>query len=452
MNKKLIAAAVSAAVVAPVASHADAVLYGRINNAIDINDTDGSEDADSTTHLRNVVSRIGVRANAETNSGLGVHGHYEFLAVSDREEDDDGSGIDDTRIATVGVSGGFGRFDVGQQWSAYFNTFGTLVSPTYSLGYYLYSSVGGAPFRASNTIKYSNSFGPVTAQLDVRLNESGEGNDVAEKLSGDGIGLGLSFAVTDNITIAAAFDSEDGADRDEIKAVAYRADQGTAPGLAVAAFTPTVDRDRVDAYTVIGTDGTIIKEVAEVTAQTAGTEVAAVAAVDASDDYIPGVEGVEGHDADEAPDTDRIGIAVKANFGGYWATLGWQNYSVDDDERTYFDDEVDLDTVFLWGGGNFNEQTSWMIGFADADDAADDRAAGITAADMTAIGGDAVVGDRLVERLADAAATDDSSQVTVGIYHNLGSGMRLYYEGAILESENKEWDGARHFLGMRIDF
>ena len=37
-------------------------------------------------------------------------------------------------------------------------------------------------------------------------------SDVAEEVRGDGIGLGLSWAVNDNLTIAAAFDNEDGAD------------------------------------------------------------------------------------------------------------------------------------------------------------------------------------------------------------------------------------------------
>ena len=114
-------------------------------------------------------------------NGLTAHGKYEFSTTTDKE----GAGINDTRVATAGLSGAFGRIDVGNQWSAYFDTFGTLVSPTYTLGYYLYSSVGGGPFRASNTIKYSNSFGPLYLELDVRLNESaesGKSGGNAEKL------------------------------------------------------------------------------------------------------------------------------------------------------------------------------------------------------------------------------------------------------------------------------
>ncbi len=408
MNKKLIAAAVSAAVVAPVASHADAVLYGRINNAIDINDVSDAEDADSTTNLSGVVSRIGVRANADVGNGLSVHGHYEFGTTTDREkanenehENDEGSGgIEDTRIATVGISGGFGRIDVGNQWSAYFNTFGTIVSPTYTLGYYMYTAVGGGAFRASNTIKYSNTFGPVTAQLDVRLNEDGaEGAGKAETLRGEGIGLGLSFAVTDNITIAAAFDSEE------------REDENDDPAVPTIVFEPDTTADDG----ILGTFETT------------------------DDDEV-------GHDE------DRLGIAVKANFGGYWAALGWQNVeydgvedivatgTIDDDDdggtTTAVDPGVtsesldEVGTVFLWGGGNFSEQTSWMVGYSQADDGRE-----VFDADT-----------------GDTVELDDSSQVTVGIYHNVGGGLRLYYEGVSLESENRTWDGAHHLFGMRVDF
>ena len=205
MNRKLIAAAVSAAVIAPVAAQAESSFYASIRNVIDINDTSAAVDAESTTDISKMNSRFGFKGSSDLGNGMTAHGRYEFAVTTDKEEE----GVEDTRIATVGLSGGFGRVDVGNQWSSYFNTFGTLVSPTFSLGYYLYSSVGGGAFRASNTIKYSNTFGPLYAELDVRLNGSDEDGDAAENLRGDGMGLGLTYAVTDNITIAAAFDSEE---------------------------------------------------------------------------------------------------------------------------------------------------------------------------------------------------------------------------------------------------
>ena len=211
MNKKLIAAAVSAAVVAPVAAYGEVTVYGSIRNAIDINGLGKTPaagvDADSVTDLTGVSSRFGIKYSQSMGNGLTAHGQYEFSAATDNEE-----GIGDGRVAKVGISGAFGSIDVGNQWSSYFNTVGSLVSPTYSLGAYIYSGVAGGPLRTSNTIKYANSYGPLSLQLDVRLNGSAESGDKAEKLAGDGLGLGLRFAVNDNLTIAAAFDNETGAE------------------------------------------------------------------------------------------------------------------------------------------------------------------------------------------------------------------------------------------------
>ena len=353
MNRKLIATAVSAIVAAPMAANAEISLYGRVNNAIDINDLSD----DSNSDVSGVASRFGLRGSTELGNGLTVHGRYEFSTASDNE----GSGVGDTRIATAGVSGSFGRVDIGNQWSSYFNTFGTLVSPTFTLGYYIYSSIGGAPYRASNTIKYSNTFGPVSLQLDVRLNDSDEDSDDAEKIRGNGVGLGLSFAVTDNITIAAAFDSEDGD-----------------------------GRDAVDAVSEIRVDD-----------------------VDGEEQVIR--EAVDAQPADDAPDTDRFGIGIKANFGSFWGSLGWQSYEVDAGDRDG-DDEVDTDTTILYVGGDFSSKTNWLVGYSEADDGTD----------------------------------DDPNQVTWGVYHNVGGGLRLYYEATNVDSGDN--DGARHLFGMRVDF
>ena len=382
MNKKLIAAAVSAAVVAPVTAYGEVTVYGRINNAIDLNDLNDIDDDndstndDSTTHLSGIASRFGIKYNKEMGNGMTAHGKYEFGTTTDKE----GGGVEDTRIATVGLSGPFGRIDVGNQWSSYFNTVGTLISPTYTLGAHLYNSVGGGPFRASNTIKYSNSFGPLHAELDVRLNDDSdpEGSGVAEKLRGDGIGLGLSWAVTDSITIAAAWDNEDGEDDDDL---VERVSKTNSEGP-----TPVLEYDDKD-----------------------------------------GRRGEE----------DRIGIAVKGTFGNYWAALGWQNYELSDldviaqdlnDDGDTLDPgetttpkEEDIDTMFIWGGGNLGERTRWMLGYSEADDDNDD-------------------------------VNDDPEQFTWGIYHKLGGGLTLYYEATSVEAEAHELDGDRHLLGMLVSF
>jgi predicted porin len=210
MNKKLIAVAVASTLAAPAVyaeGHTGITPYGRINNAIDYTD----QDDDSTWDISGVASRFGFKGVGDIGNGLTAIGRYEFSTSSDREQ----PGIGDIRLAYVGLSGGFGTVTMGNQWSAYYNSIGTHLSPTYSVGYYLYSSIGQGPFRASNTIKYANSFGPVNMEIDVRLNDSGEDNDVAEKLNGNGLGLGLSWNVTDAFNLAFAVDQEENNPRED---------------------------------------------------------------------------------------------------------------------------------------------------------------------------------------------------------------------------------------------
>ncbi len=441
MNKKLLAAAVSAAVMAPVAAHAESSFYARVNNAIDINDLSG----DGTTDISGVASRFGFKGSADVGNGMTVHGRYEFSTTSDKE----GTGVGDTRIATAGLSGGFGRIDVGNQWSAYFDTFGTLISPTYSLGYYLYSSVGGGPYRASNTIKYSNTFGPLYAELDVRLNDSGEDSDAAEKIRGDGIGLGLNFSVTDNITIAAAFDSEDGADIAAIDAfgvgdlstlntvlhtrISIETDDIKADLDAQATAAVTASGSAIDAMTLTNDEKTAAKVVPtrDINAQRDIDK----NAVDAALDEIFGI--TEGSAASSEADVDRVGIAIKANFGNFWGSIGHQSIEVDDDK-----DSTDIDTTFLWVGGSLGEKTSWLVGYAKADNATDAVAA-VESVVQTANVSPVAATDAV-------SAGDDSTQLTWGIYHNLGGGIKLYYEAISLDSGDN--DGDRHLLGMRVDF
>lgn len=204
MNKKLIAVAVASTLAAPVVyadGHTGITPYGRINNAIDFNDTDDENNVD----ISGVASRFGFKGAGDIGNGMTAIGRYEFSTTTDKE----GNGVEDTRLAYVGLSGGFGTITMGNQWSAYFNSVGTHMSPTYSIGYYLYSSIGQGPFRTSNTIKYANSFGPVNMEIDLRLNDAGEDNDVAEKLNGNGAGLGLSWNATDSLTLALAVDQEE---------------------------------------------------------------------------------------------------------------------------------------------------------------------------------------------------------------------------------------------------
>ena len=177
MNKTLIAAAVSAALMAPVAAQAEedeksVTLYGRIHQGIKLVNP---EVGDRTTDFVGVGSRFGIKASSDLGNGMTASAHYEFTTSLRINPE---TVLPSTRIAKVGVSGAFGSVNLGNQWGAYYNLVGVHVDPTFSIGgskYYFGDSSTYGPLRTPNTIKYSNSFGPVSIQLDARLDDAGDG-------------------------------------------------------------------------------------------------------------------------------------------------------------------------------------------------------------------------------------------------------------------------------------
>ncbi len=49
-------------------------------------------------------------------------------------------------------------------------------------------------------------------------------------------------------------------------------------------------------------------------------------------------------------------------------------------------------------------------------------------------------------------AGDDPSDVTLGVYHNLGGGFKLLYEGHRVDSDGAGGDKTEHLFGIRLDF
>lgn len=213
LQKTALASAVGAAlavsgVVAPSVAYADGHsvdVYGRINNTIRVQSRDlaGGGDADDTG-VHDVASRIGVKASAPINSDVEAFGRYEFSTTTDSE----GSGIEDTRIAEVGVRGDFGTVKIGNMWSTYYNMVGTHLDPSVTLGAVLYSTGTDLPYRVSNAIQYSNDFGGVSVSAEVRISDEDAPDGNAEKIGAtDGHAIGASFMATDELLIAAVIDS-----------------------------------------------------------------------------------------------------------------------------------------------------------------------------------------------------------------------------------------------------
>lgn len=341
MKKKLIATAVAGALALPAVTvaeeHTTFRVYARINNAIDYTNP---EVGDSQWGFRNVVSRWGIQGSSDLGNGLTAVGRYEFFTFTNREGNlgnvatgaptgttaNSRGGIQDTRLGFVGLTGGFGSVTIGNQWSAWFNTVGTMIDPTFSLATAGYVT---GYYRTSNTIKYSNTFGPVYLDLDVRMSNTGAnadnealGNNNGEDI--DGSGLGLSFNVGENFTIAGAYDNDKRQNADDVEA---------------------------------------------------------------------------------------WGVAGKAQFGNWGATLYWNEIDVGGANGK-------TSGPGFWVSGGFGK-TSVLFGYGKAD--------------------------------ADNPNPDVDS-FTLGIYHNMGAGFRVYFEGISTDSDAPGGDSDTALFGMRYDF
>lgn len=111
--KKLLAVAVSAALLTPLAASADAIMYGRVN--VGVVNTD-SDNADSSWDTEQNASRWGVRGTEDLGNGL--TGLFQFEFGVDASDSGELSG----RLAYAGIAGDFGTFAVGRQTTPYYST------------------------------------------------------------------------------------------------------------------------------------------------------------------------------------------------------------------------------------------------------------------------------------------------------------------------------------------
>ena len=387
-------------------------VYGRINNAIQFSDPGGS--ADSTTDVSGIASRFGVKASSDLGNGLTAHGRYEFSTTTDKE----GGGIDDTRIATVGISGGFGRVDVGNQWSSFYNTVGTDMDPTY----WVAGISGSTPYRSSNTIKYSNSVGPLSLQADLRLNGKAEGADSAEGLRGDGGGIGLRVAVTDSFTLAAAYDTEDQSDEMMTTAAVYGgysvgldADELEVLGLDsddLPDATPDNTNDALYCVTEAQARDKVAKLAAHNTAENTNHDASVTAIAVANG--LPGRCMVSAASTTKGAETDRIGISAHMSMGQFWGKLGWTSKEV-----TQGGMSKDTDYTQLWLGTSLSDSTSAMVGYGKSET---------------------------------DGSTAEPDALTLGLYHNMGGGLRLWYEGKSSDADDGSDKSTDHYVGIRYDF
>jgi predicted porin len=124
MQKKLIALAVAGIVAAPAFAQSNVTMYGRLDygylNAKE--DNNGTETKMNSTGFGTgalTTSRLGFKGSEDLGNGLKAHFQLELqIADSSAFGDDTGSNVGDsfdTRLALVGLSGGFGSVTLGRQ-------------------------------------------------------------------------------------------------------------------------------------------------------------------------------------------------------------------------------------------------------------------------------------------------------------------------------------------------
>jgi len=175
MNKKLLAIAVGAAMVAgSAATMAAPTVYGKIDMSIDSLDNGGSgavasgaEDNDGI-HVSSNSSRLGVKGSEDVGGGLSVIYKYEMSADFGK------SGLAGNRNAYMGLKGGFGTVLAGRHDTPYksigrkVDLFGESIGDFRSL-----TNGGKHDARLDDAILYKNSFGAVGIAL-MYVSEDGE--------------------------------------------------------------------------------------------------------------------------------------------------------------------------------------------------------------------------------------------------------------------------------------
>ncbi len=386
MKKTIIATAVSVALGAPVAAQAEVTVYGFVHNMIEVKSKGGG---DSTTDMSTRGSRFGFKASSDLGNGLTASLRQEFGVQTEKKE----TGIN-TRIGTVGVSGGFGSVNVGRQWSTLYNTIGVYMDPTSTVAIGGY----GGHYITNNTIQYTNSFGPVSLSLDVRMDESADEGGAMyvtkkgyPKRDAKGTvepGLVQVGKVPANHKLSADVPgSVNGPEREmgDINPAYYETDD-------LGNITMT---DGPDGVPDEGGDGVAV-----------GVSIAAHPNVTlaAAMDTTSGINGTK--------DIEKTGFAARVSMGNFYGS-----YAVHDKQQ---EGTVDTDySVFLLGG-NFGN-TNAFIGLGSTDD----------------------------------NAGDESDTVTLHVDHALmGSGLKLLYEGRSTDG-NKPGDmgdSTHHVLGLKLAF
>ena len=195
MQKKLIAAAVAGALVAPQVL-ADVSVSGSIRNGVAYNA--------SSWGIIGAVSRLRFKASSDLGNGQSVYMNYEFSV--DSGNGNIGTDKKTQRLTYVGMKGDWGSLSLGAQWSTAFNTVGTFIDKSLYYGDYGNNCV---QYRMANSAMLSTQLGGLSlmadAQMDPATADSLDRATVGGLFAIGGVSLGAMYQnATDDCMGAAA--------------------------------------------------------------------------------------------------------------------------------------------------------------------------------------------------------------------------------------------------------
>ena len=178
IRTKIIGAIVATALVAPPAfavEGSDGMHYTSASEgfyaSIRARFNSGPNDGDSA-QIQNSSSRLGVQGTSEMSHGL--EGFYRYETSLSTEN---GSAFGNTRLAYVGLRGGFGSFNIGSDWTNEYNwVYGSTDIANVNSGNFAYNH--DYPGRASRSVYYkSPDFNGLQVGFRAEMDGGNDNND-----------------------------------------------------------------------------------------------------------------------------------------------------------------------------------------------------------------------------------------------------------------------------------
>ncbi len=181
MQKKIIALAIAAAFAAPVAAMAEVTVYGVVDGGFR-SATAASQTSNTMSSFAGLNSnRWGVKSSEDLGDGMKANVVLEgdlFTATGENSSTGTGAGTLFSRQSTVGLEGGFGKVELGRQYTVAFklNTlidpfghqFIGLTSANFASGFTLAAT--SKPITRNNSdISYTGKFGDITVMADKSM-------------------------------------------------------------------------------------------------------------------------------------------------------------------------------------------------------------------------------------------------------------------------------------------